>query len=377
MSIAFKKAEKKQSKLRLVFTGPSGSGKTHSALLVMAGIVGPNGRIAVIDTENGRASLKVGEPEIPEFDTLQLKPPYGSDRYIEAVNAAVEAGYDGLIIDSTSHQWAGEGGILSRKEQVDARGGNSFTNWAPFTKEHERFKAALLNADVHLIVTVRAKQEYVMEANDKGKSAPKKVGVAPIQREGLEYEFSFHFDLAMNHEAKVMKTDDSRIDGGIFIPTRNTGIDLMAWLNNGVAMMTRAQAAEIDALRKEKNMPLEDLFSFLKVERLGEVAANRLPELRAWIAAYQPKAAPAQASASTTSALPAKSDEYDKEVEAYIQAGLTMDVLWQYVQTLPFANDLPKVAENLRVTRECYKAAVLPSVIKAAIDRAKQMAVKS
>lgn len=227
MSISFKKAERKKAKLKLAISGPSGSGKTMSALRLAKGI---GGKVALIDTENESASLY---SDRFEFDTASLTPPYTTDKYLAALNGAVEAGYDIIVIDSISHQWAGEGGILNRKEQMDARGGNSFTNWGKMSPEQEKFKSAMLHCPAHLIVTMRSKQDYVMSEDGKGKSVPKKVGLAPVQREGMEYEFTTVFDVAMNHETAVSKDRTDIFKDTFFQITEDTGKTLAKWLDTG------------------------------------------------------------------------------------------------------------------------------------------------
>jgi len=237
MSLTFKKAERRQVKLKIGISGPSGSGKTLSALLIAKGIVEriPDGRIALIDTENGSASLYAGMTlpngeKVPDFETLELDPPFSTDKYIAAINAAVAGGFSVLIVDSGTHQWAGEGGILSKKEQMDARGGNSYTHWAKLTPEHEKFKSAILHSDIHLIMTLRSKQEYALVENDRGKQAPKKLGMAPIQRDGMEYEMTCMLDMDMTHNAQASKDRTSLFDGKIWVPTVDTGKALMDWL---------------------------------------------------------------------------------------------------------------------------------------------------
>lgn len=225
--MTFKKAERKQAKLKLAMTGPSGSGKTMSSLLMASGM---GKKIALVDTENGSASLY---SDRFSFDVLELDAPYTIAKYTEAIKAAQAAGYEVLVIDSITHAWAGDGGLLAKKEALDARGGNSYTNWAGITKEHEAFKAALLNADIHLIVTMRSKQDYVLEVNDRGKSAPKKVGLAPIQRDGMEYEFTTVFDVAMDHNAVASKDRTGLFDGQIHKIDESTGKRLMTWLSGG------------------------------------------------------------------------------------------------------------------------------------------------
>lgn len=229
--MTFQKAERKKVPLKLALTGPSGSGKTFSALLLASGI---GKKIAIIDTENGSASLYAGMKTGPlvgiDFDVLDLEPPYTITKYAEGIKAAEDAGYDVLIIDSISHAWAGEGGLLSKKEALDARGGrqNQYTNWAPITKEHELFKSRLLNSKIDLICTMRSKQDYVLENKD-GKQTPRKVGMAPIQREGMEYEFAVVFDIAMDHSAAASKDRTAMFDGMIAQLTRETGRQMSAW----------------------------------------------------------------------------------------------------------------------------------------------------
>lgn len=224
--MTFKKAERKRVKIKLAIAGPSGSGKTFSALRLAKGL---GGKIALIDTENGSASLYSDKFD---FDSMELSPPYTTDRYVEAINAAVKAGYNVLIIDSITHQWDGEGGILNKKAKLDSiPGSNSYTNWNTLTPEHERFKSAMLHSDIHLIATVRSKQDYILAENGKGKMAPKKVGMAPVQRDGMEYEFTVFFDVNMNHDAQASKDrTDLFINDNLFKITEETGRDLEKWL---------------------------------------------------------------------------------------------------------------------------------------------------
>ncbi len=257
----FVKAERKKVKLKIAITGPSGSGKTFSAL-VLASSMGK--RIALIDTENDSASLY---SDRFNFDTLAIDAPYTVQKYNEAVKAAIDEKYDVLIIDSISHAWAGEGGLLAKKEALDARGGNSYTNWGSITKEQEQFKATLLNADIHLICTMRSKQDYIMEINDKGKQAPKKVGLAPIQRDGMEYEFTTVFDVGMDHSASTSKDRTGLFDGQIQKITEKTGEELIKWLGGA----------------KEAPVKVPEMFSTLEapgyVINFGKYNGKRLEDI--------------------------------------------------------------------------------------------------
>jgi len=222
----FKPAARSQVKLKLALTGPSGSGKTKSALLLAEGLV-PNGRFALIDTENDSASLYA---DSHHFDAAPIYPPFTTDKYIKAIRFAEQNGYDVLIIDSLSHAWSGEGGLLQQKEQLDARGGNSYTNWGKMTPLHEQLVSAILHSKIHIVTTMRSKQDYVLQENSRGKQAPIKVGLAPVQREGLEYEFTVVLDIAMNHEAVASKDRTGLFGGKAFRVTKETGTELRTWL---------------------------------------------------------------------------------------------------------------------------------------------------
>ena len=193
----FRKATKHAAKLRLALCGPSGSGKTFSALRLAKGL---GGKIAVIDTERGSASLYA---DAFNFDVLELAPPYQPSKYVAAIEDATNAGYDILIIDSLSHAWAGEGGILETVDDVQSRGGNKFTAWGPAGKAQNNMVNTILGCPLHVIVTMRSKQEYAIEVAPNGKQQIRKLGMAPVQRDGVEYEFAVVLDVNMNHEVSV------------------------------------------------------------------------------------------------------------------------------------------------------------------------------
>lgn len=223
----FVKAERRQTKLKLAITGPAGSGKTFSALRLAAGL---GKKTAVLDTENGSACLYSDKFS---FDVMTMTPPFSVEKYIAAIHSAVSAGYEVIVLDSITHAWAGEGGLLDQREQLDARGkGNSYTNWATITKKQEEFKGAMLNAPIHLIATMRSKQDYA-QVEENGRKTVKKLGLAPIQRDGMEYEFTVVFDVAMNHEAETSKDRTGLFTDKIFKVTEETGKSLRQWLDSG------------------------------------------------------------------------------------------------------------------------------------------------
>lgn len=301
----FQKATRQAVKLKLAISGPSGSGKTLGALALAKTLAG-DGTIALIDTENGSASLYADKYG---FDALNLTPPFTSARYLEAMEAATEAGYAVLVIDSLSHQWNGDGGILARKEDMDKRpGSNSYTNWATFTKEHTAFITKVLQLPIHVIATLRSKQDYVLETNDKGKQQPKKVGMAPVQREGLEYEFSTVFDVQMDHRAVASK-DRTGLFGDELVDLINpaTGKRLLAWLASGAPMTapakaeTNGQSAESPSASAEQIKQLEVLADHIAIsdaitEQVHKAIADGITATRAakWIRQLEAKIAEAE-----------------------------------------------------------------------------------
>lgn len=191
----FKKAVKYQAKGRIALAGPAGAGKTMTALKIATALA-DGGPIAVIDTERGSASKYA---DLYSFDVLELND-YHPDKFVQGIHGAEQAGYAVLVIDSLSHAWNGPGGLLEIVESIAKRSksGNTFNAWSEATPIQNRMIDAITRAKLHVIVTMRSKAEYVIEQNERGKSAPRKVGTAPIQRDGLEYEFDLFAD--MDHE---------------------------------------------------------------------------------------------------------------------------------------------------------------------------------
>jgi hypothetical protein len=227
-----RKAEKKRVKLKMAVQGPSGSGKTWGAL-ALAKNLWPEAKICVVDTENESASLYADKFD---FDTIPLGPPFGTDRYVHCIDAVVKAGYDVLILDSITPQWDGEGGILRRKEALERANpnANGYALWSRFTPEHEAFKQIILQSPLHVICTMRSKQEYALQPDEKGKLKPVKLGLAPIQRDQLDYEFTLVFDVNLSHNATVSKDRTGLFDEqGINLADPKTADAIRGWLDKG------------------------------------------------------------------------------------------------------------------------------------------------
>lgn len=222
------KATRTKTKIKLGISGTSGSGKTYSALLLAKGLTKSWDKIAVIDTENGSADLYA---HLGEYSTLTLAPPYMPETYIEAIEVCEKAGMEVIIIDSMSHEWDGKGGIL---EQHSAMTGNSFTNWSKLTPRHNAFIDKILQSPVHIICTMRSKQDYVLNEKD-GKQVPQKVGLKAITREGVDYEFTLVFDIDIKHKATASKDRTGLfMDKPEFVIDEKTGKMIKDWTEQGV-----------------------------------------------------------------------------------------------------------------------------------------------
>ena len=228
--MSFKKATKAAAKLRLGLIGPAGSGKTMTALRVAHGL---GGRVAVIDTERGSASLYSGERGL-DFDVLELDS-YEAEKFIQAIAQAEAAGYGVLIIDSLSHAWAGKGGILEFVDKAAKRsGGGSFSGWRDATPLHNQLVDAILGAKLHIICTLRSKVEHVIEQVN-GRTQVRKVGLQPVQRDGLEYEFTVVGDVTQDHELIITKTRAAWLKDQIIREAgEELGKQLAAWLSDGL-----------------------------------------------------------------------------------------------------------------------------------------------
>ena len=226
--MAFRKAERKKAKLRLAITGPAGSGKTYGALLIAQGL---GGKIAMIDTENGSGDLYAG---LCDYDIAPLSAPYDPRKYIETIHEAEKAGYDIIIIDSLSHAWNGQGGVLDLQSKVaeTSKSANSYVAWGKVTPIHNALIETILASPSHIIATMRSKTEYVQNRNERGYTEIRKVGLAPVQRDGMEYEFGTVFDLTPEHTASVSKDRTGIFDGKFFTLSDETGKILRKWLDN-------------------------------------------------------------------------------------------------------------------------------------------------
>jgi len=231
--MAFVKATRRQIKLKLGVTGASGSGKTYSALRLASGL---GKKIAFIDTENGSASLY---SDRFNFDVLDIAPPFTDEKFVAAMSDAKD--YDVVVIDSASHFWEG---ILEYKYKLDARGGNSYTNWNDAGKHFKTILDTVLQSPQHVICCMRSKMDYTQEKDERGKTTIKKVGLAPIMRDGIIYEFTTVFDIDSAHQASASKDRTGLFTDNIAQITEDHGKKLLDWLHGAAAALPVATPVE-------------------------------------------------------------------------------------------------------------------------------------
>jgi hypothetical protein len=208
---------------------------------------GLGGKIALIDTERGSASLyadpvRLGDGSVwtpPAFDTMEMIPPFTPEKFVNAIEEAESAGYDILIIDSTTHEWNGSGGVLELVKQVAKAkfGGNDWSAWSELTPRHQKFIDAILNSNMHIIGTMRSKTETDQITDDRGKKKVVKLGMKAEQREGTDYEYTVVLDLIHDgHYATSSKDRTGLFGGDPEKVSEATGKKLLNWLNSGAEL---------------------------------------------------------------------------------------------------------------------------------------------
>lgn len=319
----FQKATKRNIKARVAFDGPSGSGKTWTAL-EWATVMGK--RIALIDTERSSAGLY---SDRFDFDTADFAPPYDPARLVKMVKAAETEGYEVIVIDSLSHFWEGEGGVLDIVDSAGQRAqGNSFAGWKVGTPALRHLVDTMLGLDAHLIVTMRSKMEYVLEEDSRGKKVPRKVGMAPVMRAGVEYEFTLVGDIDLEHRVVISKSRCHLLADEVLQPGRAAegAVAFKGWLESGESI---AQRSDIDALTARMNALPEEARRRCKqmfVECFGRpdhLLASRLEEASAFVAGYEKASEPAateeaptapEAPSAATNGTKAKPPKYARDL---------------------------------------------------------------
>lgn len=250
----FKKASKLESKLRLALFGTSGSGKTYSALSIAQGL---GGKIALIDTERGSASKYADRFD---FDVAELEIP-NIDNYVNFIKSAKD--YDVIIIDSLTHGWQELLQEVDRISKTSYRG-NSWAAWNEGTPKQKSLINAILSFNGHLIATMRSKTEWTFE-EIKGKKQPIRIGLAPEQGKGIEYEFDVLMEINPEHKGTIIKDRTGKFqDTVIDKPGVEFGKELASWLGDGIPLSKINEEKESE--KKGRLKELQKLVSIREVE---------------------------------------------------------------------------------------------------------------
>jgi hypothetical protein len=268
-----KLATRKKSKLRLNVSGPAGSGKTYSALLMAKGLTGEWGKIAVIDTENGSASLY---SHLGGFQTIDLQAPFTPENYIKAIDLCISAGMECIIIDSSSHEWSGSGGCIEINEHLAQTKfkGNTWSAWSQTTPRHEAFVQKVLQSPVHIITCTRSKMETVMTDDKK----VKKLGMKDIQREGWEYELTVSLNIDRDTHTAIASKDRTELFEGKdpFVITEKTGELIKQWCESGIDVEAMAK----EQLKKDTAAATKALKACINLPQLQVTYTALSPELK-------------------------------------------------------------------------------------------------
>jgi hypothetical protein len=240
MENPFAPAEKQQSKARVALSGPAGSGKTYTALMLATNL---SEKVAAVDTERGRMLEHKGRFKFDHFAPSRFDP----RDLIKLLAAAGANGYGAIVIDSFSHYWMGSGGALEFVDaHENARGGKFSAGWKEYRPIENRMWEALMAYPGHVISTMRAKTQWVVEQNDRGKHEPKKIGMKPEQREGVDYEFSIVGEISRDHVLTITKsTCEELMDAVIDRPGPDVASIIGAWCGTGEATLNAVELRDL------------------------------------------------------------------------------------------------------------------------------------
>jgi hypothetical protein len=252
--MGFKKAKREQVWLKVLLTGPSGSGKSYSALKVAKGIAEKcESDIAYIGTEGSRDLYYSNEFD---YDLLQIEEPYTPEKYVEAIDEAVKAGYKVLIIDSITHEW------LELNRIHDKMPGNSFQNWGKLKPRHSAFTEKVLLSPIHIISTARGKDQWILEEVN-GKKVPRKVGLGGQTDKDASYDYTVSLVLDQGtHVASSDKDNTHLFDGKYDVLTEADGARLYEWANSSDIPATVKEPKKFE----ETELSVEDELGLVKAE---------------------------------------------------------------------------------------------------------------
>lgn len=235
MAFQVKKAKREKIFVKVALMAPSGGGKTYGALRLATGMAeeiknetGKEAKILLANTEQKRGYYYANEFD---YDIVDIEAPYEPEKFVELINFAKDEGYDILILDSTSPEWDGAGGCL----ELQQKAGGTYQAWSKVTPRHDRFIHAIADSPMHVIATMRGKDQYEMNKDEKGKTTVQKLGVGAKQRDGFEYEFTCTFLIDQKTSTAEAQKDNTHLfqKRGAVLLTEQDGKALIKWANEG------------------------------------------------------------------------------------------------------------------------------------------------
>ena len=255
-SFQVKKAKREKIYVKIALMAPSGGGKTYGSLRLATGMAkeiqnetGKPAKILLANTEQKRGYYYANEFD---YDIVDVDAPHNPEKYVELIEFAVSEGYDILIIDSSSHEWEGKGGCLELHQQA----GGTYQAWGKVTPRHNKFINAIADSQIHIIATMRGKDQYEVSKDDKGKTSVQKLGVGAKQRDGFEYEFTCTFLIDQKTHCAEAQKDNTHIfeSESSTLLTENHGKKIIQWANSGEGYTPIVRKDDVSASGNTDNL---------------------------------------------------------------------------------------------------------------------------
>lgn len=251
-----KKAVREKIFPKIALIAPSGGGKTYSALRLATGMAeeikaetGKDASILLANTEQKRGYYYADEFA---YDIVDIEAPHEPEKYVDLINFAIESNYSILIIDSSSHEWEGKGGCL----ELQQRAGGTYQAWAKITPRHSRYISAIADSSLIIIATMRAKDQYEVGKDEKGKVTVQKIGAGAKQRDGFEYEFTCTFMLDVKTNTAEVEKDNTHLfeSAGPKLLTEEDGKRIIKWANSGTTYTPPKRVIEPPEIESEDQL---------------------------------------------------------------------------------------------------------------------------
>lgn len=231
--------------LRMILLGPTGAGKSVAALEVSTKLFGGSLDVGFADTEHGRGKLYADRYRVKSYG--QIEDDFSPEEYVKAVQSLYSDGCGVIVLDSISHEWIGNNGVLQQADR--------FGEWKNVRPKHNSFVEALLSVPAHLIVTCRAKMKYEVseeDVNGRTRQVIKKLGLGPVQSDDILYEFDVVGMVdASTHDVTFSNRCDPLVDTTrSLLPGDEVAGILTTWLSEGEPPVAPEEAnpADIDEL---------------------------------------------------------------------------------------------------------------------------------